>query len=49
MLDMVAFVDPNQIGAVNCGNVEQRARKLATRFKDAKKGQLFMLLIIQGE
>ena len=43
MVNLIAFVDPNTIGAIGCGNVAQRSRALALRFKDARKGQFFLM------
>lgn len=43
MANLVAFVDPGMIGPIGCGNVGQRSRALAMRFKDAKKGQYFVM------
>lgn len=43
MTDMVAFMDPAMIGAIGCGNVGERSRALAMRFKNAKEGQYFLL------
>ncbi|WOG95172.1 hypothetical protein DCAR_0414475 [Daucus carota subsp. sativus] len=43
MTDMVTFVDPGIIGAIGCGSVAERARSLSARFKNAKKGQYFLL------
>ena len=40
---MVKFVDPGIIGAIGCGSVAERARSLSARFKNAKKGQYFLL------
>ena len=43
MANLIAFVDPSTIGALGCGNVGQRSRALALRFKDARKGQYFLM------
>ncbi|XP_017221133.2 uncharacterized protein LOC108197904 [Daucus carota subsp. sativus] len=43
MANLIAFVDPSTIGALGCGNVAQRSRALALRFKDARKGQCFLM------
>ena len=43
MTDMVAFVDPGMIGAIGCGTAGERSRELGNRFKNAKKGQHFLL------
>lgn len=40
---MIKFVDPTTIGAIGCGNAGQRSRALAARFKNAKKGQYFLM------
>ena len=43
MVNLIAFVDLSMIGAIGCGNVAQRSRALAARFKDAKKGKCFLM------
>ncbi|XP_074341271.1 uncharacterized protein LOC141678782 isoform X2 [Apium graveolens] len=43
MTDMIAFVDPGMIDAVNCGFAAERSRALSFRFKTSKKGQFFLL------
>ena len=43
MTNMIKFVDPTTIGAIGCGNAGQRSRALAARFKNAKKGQYFLM------
>ena len=40
---MIKFVDPTTIGAIGCGNARQRSRALAARYKNAKKGQYFLM------
>ncbi|XP_074369438.1 homeobox-leucine zipper protein HDG11-like [Apium graveolens] len=43
MTNMIRFVDPSIIGAIGCGTALQRSRALAAQFKDAKKGQYFLM------
>lgn len=43
MTNMISFIDPSMIGAIGCGNAGQRSRALAARFKNAKKGQYFLM------
>jgi hypothetical protein len=43
MVDMVGFVDPLQIGALGCGNLAEKSRNLSNRFKNSKRGQIFLL------
>ncbi|VFQ94256.1 unnamed protein product [Cuscuta campestris] len=43
MLQMISFVDPGMVGTLACGNIGQRSRKLADRFKGACDGQHFLI------
>ncbi|VFQ71613.1 unnamed protein product [Cuscuta campestris] len=40
---MISFVDPGMVGTLACGNIGQRSRKLADRFKGACDGQHFLI------
>ncbi|VFQ90292.1 unnamed protein product [Cuscuta campestris] len=43
LLQMISFVDPGMVGTLACGNIGQRSRKLADRFKGACDGQHFLI------
>ncbi|VFQ69159.1 unnamed protein product [Cuscuta campestris] len=43
MLQMISFVDPGMVGTLACGDIGQRSRKLADRFKGACDGQHFLI------
>ncbi|XP_062027082.1 uncharacterized protein LOC133743232 [Rosa rugosa] len=43
MTEMVAFVDPDQTGALGCGNPTERARSLSNRFQKGKPGQIYLV------
>lgn len=42
MTDMISFVDPAKIGAINCGTPVARSRAISLRFKNAKPAQIFL-------
>ncbi|XP_061990046.1 uncharacterized protein LOC133708593 [Rosa rugosa] len=43
MVDMVAFVDPDQTGTVGCGNPTERARSLSDRYRQGRLGQIVVV------
>ncbi|XP_040368009.1 uncharacterized protein LOC112180636 [Rosa chinensis] len=43
MVDMVAFVDPDQTGTLGCGNPTERARSLSDCYRQGRLGQIFVV------
>ncbi|XP_062014016.1 uncharacterized protein LOC133730446 [Rosa rugosa] len=43
MVDMVAFVDPDHIGTLGCGNPTESAWSLSDRYRQGRLGQIFVV------